>query len=52
MRGARIHLFAGLRGLPFIPSVGGGRGSFPAASEAGNSRRAVSVFCGAPKGVK
>lgn len=52
MRGARIHLFAGLWGLPFIPSVGGGRGSFPAASEAGNSRRAVSVFCGAPKGVK
>nr|DAG25665.1 MAG TPA: hypothetical protein [Caudoviricetes sp.] len=32
--------------------VAGVRGSFPAASDAGNSRRAVSVFCGAPKGVK
>lgn len=52
MRGSRIHLFAGLWGLPLIPSVGCGRGSFPAASEAGNSSRAVSVFCGAPKGVK
>lgn len=34
------------------PFVGGGRGSFLAPTEAGNSSRDVGLFISAPKGVK